>query len=131
MRLLLDSHTLIWLYMGNPQLSQAAKNSIAHSTSICYVSVATVWEMAIKIKLGKLSIGAPLHLFVEELVQNGIQLLPIEVKHLLKTQDFPFHHRDPFDRLLAAQAIIEKMDLVSADTIMDSYFETTSIKRIW
>lgn len=131
MRILLDSHTLIWLYSGNERLSQAAKNVIEDTRNECFISLASIWEMAIKIKLGKMNLGVSLDRFVEDVVENGIQLLAVDLVHVLKTQELDFHHRDPFDRLIFSQAISENMVLLSADVIADLYFANENVKRIW
>jgi PIN domain nuclease of toxin-antitoxin system len=131
MKILLDSHTLIWLYTGNERLSEIAKNIISDETNECFMSIATVWEMALKIKLGKMNIGVPLHRFVEDVVDNGIQILHIELAHIFNTQNLDFHHRDSFDRMLISQAIIESMNFVSSDTIADLYFANQNVNRIW
>jgi PIN domain nuclease of toxin-antitoxin system len=131
MKILLDSHALIWLYTGNERLSQLAKNTISDETNEYFMSGATIWEMALKIKLGKMNIGVPLHRFVEDVVENGIQILQINLTHIFNTQNLAFHHRDPFDRMLVSQAIVENMNFVSADTIVDLYFEKEKVKRMW
>jgi PIN domain nuclease of toxin-antitoxin system len=131
MKMLLDSHTLIWLYTGNERLSKKAKNIISDERNECFLSVATIWEMALKIKLGKMNIGVPLHRFVEDVVDNGIQILQVSLIHILHTQNLGFHHRDPFDRMLISQAIMENMDFVSVDAIVDLYLANESVKRIW
>lgn len=131
MRVLLDSHTLIWFYSGNERLTQKAKEIIENTQNECFLSLTSVWEMAIKIKLGKMNLGVSLEQFVEDVTENGIQMLGVELKHILKTQELDFHHRDPFDRLIFSQAITESMVLLSADSIADLYFENETIKRIW
>ncbi len=87
--------------------------------------------MAIKIKLGKMNLGVSLGNFIEDVTENGIFILPVEMVHILKTQELEFHHKAPFDRLLFSQAITENMVLLSADEIADSYFANESVKRIW
>jgi PIN domain nuclease of toxin-antitoxin system len=131
MNVLLDSHTLIWFYTGAEQLSEKAKSLIEKNEITCYFSMASIWEMAIKIRLNKMNIGVSLQRFVEDVMDNGIQLLPVELPHILKTQVLEFHHRDPFDRLIFAQAMTENMILLSADAVADLYFEQTAVKRVW
>ncbi|MDX2285001.1 MAG: type II toxin-antitoxin system VapC family toxin [Bacteroidia bacterium] len=131
MQVLLDSHVLIWLYLGDQKLSTQARNLIESSDSECFMSLASVWEIAIKSKLGKINIGVPVEDFVADIIENGIQMLRIDLKHILATQRMEFHHRDPFDRLLFAQAIVENMVLISADEIADVYFEREPVKRVW
>lgn len=131
MRVLLDSHTLIWLYSGNERLSQKAKEVIENTQNECFLSLASVWEMAIKIKLGKMNLSVSLERFVEDVTENGILVLSVELAHILKTQELESFHKDPFDRLLFSQAITENMVLLSADEIADSYFANESVKRVW
>ena len=128
MRLLLDTHTFLWWVAANPRLSRKARAAIASARNECLISVASAWEMAIKVSLGKLRIDAPLHRFLpEQLAANGFQVLAIDLSHTARVAQLPFHHRDPFDRLLVAQAIEERLTLVSADPVFSRY----GIKRVW
>ena len=124
-------HTLIWFYSGNERLSPKAKEVIEGTQNECFISLVSVWEMAIKIKLGKMNLGVPLDRFVEDIIENGIQVLSIDLMHILKMQELDFHHKDPFDRLLFSQVITENMAFLSADEIADLYFASESVKRIW
>jgi PIN domain nuclease of toxin-antitoxin system len=122
MRLLLDSHTVIWFIEGNPQLGPIARSLIEDSGNEKWMSLASVWEIAIKLHIGKLSLGVSLPTYLStQVAANGIQLLPISLPHILHTLQLPLHHRDPFDRLLIAQSLHESMPLVSADSVIDSY----------
>jgi PIN domain nuclease of toxin-antitoxin system len=128
MRLLLDTHTFLWFIMGNPNLSAKARAAIESITNEKYVSVASVWEIAIKVSVGKLSLSAPFSsLIPEQLSANGFELLNLEVAHASALTSLPFHHRDPFDRLLIAQAMVEQMQIVSVDSAFDAY----PISRLW
>lgn len=128
MRLLLDTHTFIWWLNDNPLLSESARTAIASERNDCFISIASCWEMAIKSSLGKLRLSKPLERFIpEELTANDFQLLKIEFRHVAKVETLPFHHRDPFDRLLVAQALTEKMAIISIDTVLSEY----GVKRIW
>jgi PIN domain nuclease of toxin-antitoxin system len=128
MRVLLDTHTFLWWVADDPILSDTARSVIANERYECFVSVASCWEMAIKTSIGKLRLSKPVERFVpEEMANNDFQLLPIEFKHVAKVEILPFHHRDPFDRLLASQALTEKMSFISADAVFSDY----GIKRIW
>jgi len=104
MNLLLDTHALIWLTEADNHLSQSAKSAIENPVNTCFVSVASFWEMAIKTSLGKLEMQIPLTTLKSLIIENGIEILPIEVGHTLLIAQLPFHHKDPFDRLLIAQA---------------------------
>jgi PIN domain nuclease of toxin-antitoxin system len=128
MKGLLDTHTLLWFVAGDSQLSQTARTFIERGDTEIYVSVASLWEITIKSSLGKLQLSAPIKQFLEEAVEgNGFILLPIEPSHLNEVHALPFHHRDPFDRLLIAQSQAEGMLFVSTDRAMDAY----GITRIW
>ncbi len=122
MRLLLDTHVFIWFLMGDTRLKATVRTLIETPTHQRFVSIATAWEMAIKMSLGKLTMQSSFNqLFPGELVANAMLLLPIELAHLTKIMELPFHHRDPFDRLLIAQAKVENLVLLSYDTIFDDY----------
>jgi len=127
-RVLLDTHAFIWWMDADAALSRRARATITASANECLFSIASAWEMAIKIGLGKLTGRGRIERDVpEQLVQNGISLLPIEFADAARVASLPFHHRDPFDRLLAAQALGEGIAIVSADKVFESY----GVKRIW
>jgi PIN domain nuclease of toxin-antitoxin system len=112
----------------DPQLSPTAKTLIEDPANHKLVSVATCWEIAIKVGLGKLNLGEPATTFLpRELATNHFDLLGIELAHATLVETLPPHHKDPFDRLLVAQAIIEKLPLVSADPVFDLY----GVTRLW
>ena len=128
MNLLLDSHAFLWFVWDDPQLTSSAKTWIEDSANRKFVSVATCWEIAIKVGLKKLDLGEPATTFLpRELTTNGFDLLGIELAHATCVETLPPHHKDPFDRLLVAQSIIEKLPLVSADPLFDSY----GVTRFW
>lgn len=128
MRLLLDTHAFLWWVADVPDLSGKARRTMAAARNECYVSVASCWEIAIKCSLGKLTIAGTLERFLpEQLSTNGFRELPIEVRHAARVARLPFHHRDPFDRLLVAQALEEELSIVSADPIFQRY----GVKRVW
>ena len=128
MNILLDTHTFLWFVDDNPRLSQAARVLIEAEDSQPFLSMASLWEMAIKISLGKLQLGQPFESFVpQQLAFNGIGVLNISMEHIAGIAKLPFHHRDPFDRLIAVQSKLEKMALVSADPSFDAY----EIQRVW
>jgi PIN domain nuclease of toxin-antitoxin system len=125
---LLDTHTFLWFVEGSPQLSPAAQQQIEDSTTANYLSIASVWEMAIKVSLGKLTLRLPFHDYVSRYsAVNGFTLLPISVEHTALVSALPFHHRDPFDRIMVAQALVEGMIMVSRDPILDAY----GLSRVW
>ena len=124
MYLLLDTHIFIWLDSHSAQLSPAATTALGDSTNTLFLSVASLWEMQIKINLGRLPLRLPLRDIVTEQQQiNGVRLLSVRASHTFALDGLPRHHKDPFDRLLMAQAIAENMTVVSADSI----FRTTRL----
>lgn len=127
-RLLLDTHAFLWWVDGSSLLSKAATDAISDVRNDCYLSMASCWELAIKCSLGKLRLTKPVERFVSEhLAANAFTLLGIELGHIGKVQKMPFHHRDPFDRLLIAQASTEKLTIVTADRA----FATYGAKILW
>ena len=128
MKVLLDTHTFLWFIQGNAKMSASSRSVIEDPSNQSFVSMASLWEMAIKFSLQKLNLGQPFdRLIPQQLVQNGFGLLPISVGHVTGVVSLPFHHRDPFDRLLIAQAKMEQMPIVSCDAAFDSY----GIARLW
>ena len=128
MRLLLDTHAFLWWIGDAPDLSGRARAAISSPRNECLLSIASCWEMAIKLSLGKLRLPGVFERFIpEQLAANAFQQLTIDFRHVSKVATLPFHHRDPFDRLLAAQAIEEECAIVSADPVFRKY----GVKRIW
>ena len=128
MNLLLDTHALLWFLDDDPQLVPTAKSLIEDPANRKHVSVATCWEIAIKAGLRKLDLGEPAITFLtRELATNRFELLGIELAHATFVETLPPHHKDPFDRLLVAQALIDNLPLVSANTILDQY----GVTRLW
>ncbi len=127
MNILLDTHALIWFSEFDPKLSTRAKAAIESKENRWFVSVATFWEMAIKSSTGRLPLKKPLREIMTEVPANGFYILPIRPAHILQCETLPFHHRDPFDRMLIAQALAEDFTLVSNETLFDGY----GIKRLW
>ena len=128
MRLLLDTHALIWAATLDERLSEQAKSHILDADNELYLSVASIWEMSIKTGLGKLILQQPIEQIINEQVQiNGLNILNIESSHAFAVAALPWHHRDPFDRLIISQCKIEKLTLLSCDTAMDAY----DIERLW
>jgi PIN domain nuclease of toxin-antitoxin system len=128
MRLLLDTHSFLWFISGSPRLSVPARQAIEDPDNISYLSSASLWEMAIKVSLGKLSLAQPFETLIpQQLALNGIEILDITIAHTALVAQLPFHHRDPFDRLLLAQAQVERMPIIGNDPSFDAY----GIARIW
>jgi PIN domain nuclease of toxin-antitoxin system len=127
-RLLLDTHAFLWFLLDDPQLNATAQAVIVDPLNTVEVSPASFWEIAIKIGLQKYTLPEPYQAFMErEIADNDFRILPIEPKHTALLTTMPHHHKDPFDRLLVAQAIVEGIPLVSADVQLDAY----GVTRIW
>lgn len=128
MKLLLDTHVFIWLDTAPEKISAAALAACLDAGNTLCLSVASVWEMLIKQRLGKLNLDIPLEemLKVQQDV-NQLQVLPIDLSHVLAVQDLPLHHNDPFDRLLIAQAKVEDARLVTADGQFARYAEQVDL----
>ena len=126
MSLLLDTHALIWFLENNPRLPISARNRI-EATEIVFASIASIWEIAIKINIGKLTLTEPFEAIEANLTAAQIALLPITFDDTQSYLSLPLHHRDPFDRILISQAINHSLTLVSQDIQMDSY----AIDRLW
>jgi PIN domain nuclease of toxin-antitoxin system len=118
MRLLIDTQIFIWSVIESTDLSEQARDIILEATDV-FVSAASIWEIAIKARLGRLA-GDPVG-FVSAIEQSGFQELPISASHAAAVHDLPLHHRDPFDRLLIAQALSEPLRLLTADRILGQY----------
>ena len=128
MRLLIDTHALIWFAEADGQLSIHARQIMEDEQSELHYSVASIWELAIKLGLGKIRMGRQLQpTFRTLLERSGIEQLPIRYEHAVAVAELPRHHGDPFDRLLVVQAQLENMALVSQDDQMDAY----DIQRVW
>jgi PIN domain nuclease of toxin-antitoxin system len=126
--LLLDTHAFLWFITNDPLLSVAARGLIADPDNEVLVSPASYWETAIKVSIGKYPLSVPYEIFISQGIHgNGFKILPIEPGHTAVLTTMPFHHRDPFDRLLVAQAQVEKISVVSNDLILDLY----GITRLW
>ena len=127
-RVLLDTHALLWFLADDARLGQRAHDIIQDSEIGVLVSTATLWEIAIKHSLGKLALARPFEeLFPAQLDANAIELLPIQPNHLATLVGLPMHHRDPFDRLLIAQALAERVPIVSRDSAFADY----SVSVVW
>lgn len=121
MKLLLDTHTAIWFVTDSNQLPNPTKQLIENPENHCFISIATFWEMGIKYSLGKLKLKAELKKIFELFFDSGFILLPITPDHILTNASLPFHHRDPFDRLIIAQAKREGYSIISKDQEFENY----------
>ncbi|MDM8568508.1 type II toxin-antitoxin system VapC family toxin [Thiotrichales bacterium HSG1] len=128
MRLLLDTHAFLWFINGDKKLSQQSRLLIQETDNEILISVATLWEIAIKTSQKKLELSQPFDILIpRELANNKFTQLPIVVNHLIQLGNLPFHHRDPFDRILIAQSQFEQVPLISRDSEFDNY----ELERIW
>ena len=128
MDLLLDSHTMLWFFWDDPKLSTSAKTLIEDPDNRKLVSIATCWEIAIKSGLGKLTLGETSRSFLSrEIPRNNFELLSISLDHATSVEELVQHHKDPFDRLIIAQAIAEGIPIVSSDPAFDAY----AVTRLW
>jgi len=126
-KLLLDTHAFLWFVAGDERLSKRARRAMEAEGAELVLSAAVVWEMAIKAGLGRLVLPTTVEDYVMEKMAEGFTMLPIDWPHAAAVERLPLHHRDPFDRLLAAQALEEKVPLVSSDSVFRSY----GVKVIW
>ncbi len=128
MAILLDTHALLWWMIGDPRLSPRARAAVGAENSDVYVSAASAWELAMKVRLGKLPQAAALtHRLLETLAEQDFKRLAIRLEHGRLGGLLPGEHRDPFDRILAAQALLEDMTLVT----MDPAFAAFGVKILW
>ena len=126
MAVLLDTHTFLWWCEDSEELSPKAREAI--KSNDCYVSMASFWEIAIKLSLSKLRLPTAIERYLpEQMSLNGFDTLDISFRQTMGTASLPWKHRDPFDRLLAAQSLEEKIAIVSRDSVFDAY----GLKRIW
>jgi len=128
MILLLDTHTFIWYVTDNSKLSNQVLEFVNYQNNEILLSIASLWEIAIKQNLGKLSFNQPFEIFItQQLNLNDFRLLDIKISHVAVVATLTLHHRDPFDRILIAQALAENIPILSADKIFDAY----PIERLW
>lgn len=128
MRLLLDTHTFLWFVTNDPLLSPTAKSLVIDSTNVILVSPASYWEVAIKVRVGKYPLQVPFEQFFNEGIEgNDFSILPIGIQHASVLANLPMHHKDPFDRMIVAQAIAESLSVLSIDAAFDPY----GVTRLW
>ena len=128
MKYLIDTHTLLWIVTDSAKLSKRAKKIYLDRSNKIFLSMASLWELAIKSSLDKLSLEKSLDDFVVEHIKgNDIQILDIEIPHIFRVEQLPFHHRDPFDRMIIAQLIENNLPILGSDKAFDSY----KVKRVW
>lgn len=128
MRALLDTHVFLWWISDDPRLSPGARAVLVDGDSDVHFSVASAWEIAIKVRLGRIKLPKGLEAFLSKQIEmNSFTVLPVQLRHALRVAALPAHHKDPFDRLLVAQAQAEKLVLVSADPAIARY----AVEVVW
>jgi PIN domain nuclease of toxin-antitoxin system len=127
MDILLDTHAAIWFFEDDKRLSKSATEIIYNLENMIYVSIASLWEVGIKISSGKLKFTGGIDGFIETIYKNEFSLLDISPEHIKKATELPFIHRDPFDRMMTAQAIIEDMTIMTVDENIVKY----DVRHIW
>ena len=127
MNLLLDTHTVIWFLNGDDRISKKAIQLIENPDSKNYVSSASIWEMTIKLSIGKLDIGGDLNDIRNQFIENSFELLPVSFENIITLYELPFHHRCSFDRLVISQAISHELTVISADINFQKY----DVQLIW
>lgn len=127
MTLLLDTHAFLWFVAGDPRLGARARRALGDPAANPLLSIASVWEMAIKSSLARLTLPAPVAEYVAEKLRSNLRLLPLELAHVSRVERLPFHHQDPFDRVLIAQALTEDVAVITRDRQFRKY----GVKTIW
>ena len=127
MQYLLDTHTFIWFIDDVKTLSQKAAKEIAYIENDCFLSIASLWEIAIKCNIGKLQLKSSFHDITYFLADNNIRILPLEFRHLQTLLSLELIHRDPFDRIIIAQAITDDLTIIT----MDKHFPGYPVKCTW
>ena len=125
---LLDTHALLWFLEGNPNLSKKAKNEILNVKNACYLSIVSLWEIAIKLKISKLKLEIEFQELAELLFKNNINVIQISFDHIVELLALEDHHGDPFDKIIISQAIFEKLTVLSKDK---NFKEYKNLKLKW
>ena len=121
MRYLLDTHTALWLFEGNEKLPQSTRNIISSSENEIYVSIASAWEVAIKVSLNKLDFDGGSEAFLSAIKANNIDLLSIKSDYVKNVEKLPYIHRDPFDRIIISTAVVENLTIITIDENVQKY----------
>jgi len=128
MKYLLDTHAVLWFWWDDPRLGARARSVIMDPANQKLVSLATPWEVAIKTSLKKIDIGGPYEgFFSQQMTRSCFEWMAFREEHFCRLSDLPFHHRDPFDRMLVAQALVENVSIISSD----AHFEAYGVSRVW
>jgi PIN domain nuclease of toxin-antitoxin system len=128
LRLLLDTPAFLWFVLSDAQLSATGRAAISDPNNLVFVSPATYWEVASKVSIGKYALVVSFEDFIRHGIEdNDFEILPIEIRHAARVVVLPFHHKDPFDRMLIAQALVDDLTLISNEALFDAY----GVKRLW
>jgi len=127
MNLLIDTHALIWFITDNDKLPLKTKQIIENKENNCYVSIATYWEIGIKNSIGRLDLNSDLETIFRIIEETGFETLPITTNQILRNANLKLHHQDPFDRIIIAQSLTEKMTIITKD----GHFENYNVPIIW
>jgi PIN domain nuclease of toxin-antitoxin system len=127
MQVLIDTHTLVWWMVDGSRLSKRASDILSDPSNRILISAVVAWELAIKVNAGKIHPPTLISLLEGALAQQGFEQLPISLEHAVRAGMLPLHHRDPFDRLLVAQAQVIGAPILSADRALDAY----DVRRVW
>lgn len=126
--LLLDTQAFLFALNSPELIPLKTRKLFSNEAYELYLSIASIWEMSIKSSLGKLKLKTPLKEIIQTSIkESGLKILPIQTEHTYAVEELPFHHKDPFDRIIIAQSAVERMPIVSSDAVFDQY----DVKRIW
>ena len=131
MQYLIDTHVFLWFVSQSKELSPTAGTLIEDGQNEVFISIASLWEISIKTAIGKLAINGKYETVIDDVNDNSIEILPVNFAHTVEQNRLPFHHRDPFERIIVSQSIIKNMNFVSADAIFDDYLKGKSVERVW
>jgi len=126
-RLVVDTQAFLWFMAGDARLSRRARRAIEDARSEWWLSAASIWEMAIKSSIGRLTLPAPVSEYIAAKVHDGLRVLSVDWPHAAAVERLPFHHRDPFDRLIVAQAEAERLHIVTRDRVFRKY----GVQVVW
>jgi len=127
MRILIDTQAFIWFVEDDKQLPEEIKTKLEDLDNSIIISIASLWEMTLKMSLGKLHLGCNIEVMIEKVYQNGFEVLPILPNHIIRLSKLDYFHRDPFDRIIISQGLSENIVIVSSDKAFDEY----GVKRAW
>ena len=128
MNYLLDTHTFLWFLEGNENLSEDARSAIEKAGNTNFISIASIWEIAIKLNLRKLKLDIKLEELKSEILKNDFEILPLDFEHIIELSNLEAIHKDPFDRIIICQAIFEKCTIISKDSNFNLY---QNVNLLW